>query len=152
MRTSFASLVFAALLLAAPASAGEVYKWKDKYGRIHFGDRPPAGAQAEEVEVKVRSIVEAPTVSAYSNLPVNIAVSEPVIMYGAEWCGVCQRAKTYMRAKGIPFREYDIEKDPTGRRHYRQLNGTGVPIILVGNQRMNGFSPARLEAMLAKPQ
>jgi hypothetical protein len=28
------------VLACAAASAGEVYKWKDKDGRIHYGDRP----------------------------------------------------------------------------------------------------------------
>jgi hypothetical protein len=27
-------------LVCAAASAGEVYKWKDKDGRLHYGDRP----------------------------------------------------------------------------------------------------------------
>jgi len=43
-----------AVLLAfacAAASAGEVYKWKDKDGRIHYGDRPK-DVQAESVTVK----------------------------------------------------------------------------------------------------
>jgi hypothetical protein len=28
------------VLACAAASAGEVYKWKDKDGRVHYGDRP----------------------------------------------------------------------------------------------------------------
>jgi len=28
------------VLACAAASAGEVYKWKDKDGRLHYGDRP----------------------------------------------------------------------------------------------------------------
>lgn len=38
-------------LAAAVAQAGEVYKWKDKDGRIHYGDRPKAGAQALDIPV-----------------------------------------------------------------------------------------------------
>jgi len=143
--------IAAAIALAACtcAHSAQVYRWTDADGKVHFGDRPPAQVEAEEVEIEVRSIEGAPTVSSYSNLPVNIGVSEQVIMYGAEWCHVCKRAKEYMRSRGIAFKEFDIDKSPTGRRHYEQLKGRGVPIILVGNQRMNGFRPARLEALLA---
>jgi hypothetical protein len=37
-------------LTCAAASAGEVYKWKDKEGRVHYGDRPK-DAQAESIMV-----------------------------------------------------------------------------------------------------
>jgi hypothetical protein len=37
-------------LACAAASAGEVYKWKDKDGRVHYGDRPK-DAQAESVTI-----------------------------------------------------------------------------------------------------
>jgi glutaredoxin len=63
---------------------------------------------------------------------------------------VCKRARAYLTAKGIGFREYDVEKDPTGKRHYRQMMGRGVPILVVGGRRMNGFSPRRLEVLLAE--
>ena len=37
-------------LACAAASAGEVYKWKDKDGRVHYGDKPKTG-EAESVTV-----------------------------------------------------------------------------------------------------
>ena len=33
-----------------PASA-DVYRWVDTDGRVHFGDRPPADTQAEQIQV-----------------------------------------------------------------------------------------------------
>ena len=41
-------------LLAAAASlaaAGEVHRWKDADGRVHYGDKPPAGVAAKPVAV-----------------------------------------------------------------------------------------------------
>lgn len=40
------------LLSSAAASAESVYKWTDKEGVTHFGDRQPAGQQSESVDVK----------------------------------------------------------------------------------------------------
>lgn len=37
-----------AMLLAAPASAGDMYKWQDPEGNWHFSDRPPADGQQFE--------------------------------------------------------------------------------------------------------
>lgn len=36
--------------------------------------------------------------------------------------------------------EYDVEKSSKGKRDFKRLGGTGVPIILVGQKRLNGFS------------
>ena len=38
-------------LVAVAAQAGEVYKWKDKDGRTHYGDKPKHGAQAVDIPV-----------------------------------------------------------------------------------------------------
>ena len=70
-----------------------------------------------------------------------------VVMYSTEWCGVCKKAKAYFNANNVPFREYDIEKDEKRMREYRKLNGKGVPLILVGKQRMSGFSTSSFEKM-----
>jgi glutaredoxin len=56
--------------------------------------------------------------------------------------GVCKRAKRYFKANNIPFVEYDIEKSRKAAREYKKLGGRGVPLILVGKQRMSGFSEA----------
>lgn len=37
------------LLTSAIASAAGAYRWVDAQGRVHYGDRPPAGAQVEAV-------------------------------------------------------------------------------------------------------
>ena len=35
-----------------------------------------------------------------------------VVMFSAEWCGVCKKAAQWMKAQNIPFVERDVEKDP----------------------------------------
>lgn len=58
-------------------------------------------------------------------------------MYTTSWCPYCRQAREYFRDNGIPFVEYDIEKDAAARRRYDALGGRGVPVILVGDCRMN---------------
>jgi glutaredoxin len=70
-----------------------------------------------------------------------------VTLYSASWCGVCRRARSYFNRNRIPFTEYDVEQSERGRQDYRALQGRGVPIILVGATRMNGFSPDAFDAM-----
>ncbi|WP_193162984.1 DUF4124 domain-containing protein [Microbulbifer hainanensis] len=53
----------ALLLTAASADAEELYRWVDADGQVHFGDRPPQSAKAEDIEDKLRPInsADAPT-------------------------------------------------------------------------------------------
>ena len=73
--------------------------------------------------------------------------AKKVVMYSAEWCGVCTKAKKYFRSKKIPFKERDIDKSKKARKAFDKLNGKGIPVILVGKKRMNGFSVKRFESI-----
>jgi glutaredoxin len=135
-------LLVGALLVCAEAPANQVYRWLDDTGKVHFSDRPPVGNGAGDIEVK--SYRGSPEISA---VPTE-SVSAQVTMFTTSWCGYCKRARAYLNKMGIPFVEYDVERDEIGKREYKKLNGRGVPVILVGNQRMNGFSAPSLEKLL----
>ncbi len=70
------------------------------------------------------------------------APSKQVVMYATSWCPYCQQARNYFREQGIPYVEYDIEKNEEARRAYKSFGGKMIPVIFVGQQRMNGFSVA----------
>jgi hypothetical protein len=42
---------------------------------------------------------------------------------------------------------YDVEKSRTGKRDYKALHGKAVPIIIVGDKRMNGFTASRFDKL-----
>lgn len=65
---------------------------------------------------------------------------EQVVMYATGWCPYCQQARNYFRQQGIPYTEYDIERDMEAKRRYQAFGGRGIPVIFVGKRRMNGFS------------
>ena len=42
-------LALATGLVTTHSLAGEIYKWTDENGLVHFGDRPPQGQQAQSI-------------------------------------------------------------------------------------------------------
>ncbi len=76
--------------------------------------------------------------------------SQQVILYATSWCGYCQKAREFMDRKGIAYKEYDIEKSSEGKRQFAALRGSGVPLILVGNEEIRGWNPGALTAALAR--
>jgi len=131
----------------------KIYKWVDEDGKTHMSDKPPRMRDFDEIKVKVNMIsspkpsIKGDTTATDQRKP---AANKKVIMYSAEWCGICKRAKRYFNANNIPFTEYDIDKSKKGRREYERLGGGGIPIILVGKQRINGFSVSSFQHFYQK--
>lgn len=136
-----------ALTLSFGCFAVELYRWKDENGRIHFSDKPPPKEKIEKFNIKVKSYSGPATVSTHN---VEAAVEDKVIIYLTEWCPYCKQAKDYMDSKAISYREYDIEKSKRAERAFKKLGGKGVPLILVGNMKMQGFNPGKLNNMINK--
>jgi glutaredoxin len=150
-RPGFYLCLFLFSFLSVSAHA-EIYKWIDKSGTIHFSSEPPAQGGGEKVNVQVNSFSSTRKSTAPKakfkydpGLITTRGSSVSVLMYSASWCGYCQQARNYFHKQNIPFTEYDVEKSSRGRSDYRKLGGHGVPIILVGDKRMNGFSVAGFE-------
>jgi glutaredoxin len=136
-------LVAALLAVFAACAAAQVYTWKDKDGKVHYGDRPPAEVKTEEVKIRSYDTPSPPqdwSKVLRAKAP-TAAAAQGVTMYMAEWCGVCRRARSYFAANRIAYTEIDIEKSDAGRREFQALGGRGVPLIVADGKVMRGFSP-----------
>ncbi len=71
-----------------------------------------------------------------------VAKSWPKVeVYTTVWCPYCRKATDFLRANGIPFTEYDIERDEAAARRLRLLNPRGgVPTAVIGSEKIIGFS------------
>ena len=60
-------------------------------------------------------------------------------VYASMWCGYCQRAKAFLKLKGVSFTEYDVDMEP-GRRQEMMARGGGytVPQIFVDDRPIGG--------------
>lgn len=71
-----------------------------------------------------------------------------VEIYVTDWCGYCKKALKYLERNGISHVAYNIEKDAAAKQRYQQLGGRGVPFIVIGSNKMSGFSEEALEHYL----
>ena len=136
------------LLACIPAAdAQTIYRWVDSNGRVQYTDKPPAGVKASPVESRINSYSGTPTVTGAASA--SAGGTQPEIkMYSTDWCGYCKQARAYFAANRVRYTELDVEKVPAARAEYQRMGARGVPVILVGEQRMNGYSEERLAAML----
>ena len=65
-----------------------------------------------------------------------------VKLYVTSWCGYCKKAKSFFQSKGVPFEAYDVERDARASKQHRRLNPRGsVPVVVIGERTIIGFSP-----------
>jgi glutaredoxin-like YruB-family protein len=127
------------IIFVAGNASAEIYKWVDKQGNVHFGDKKPDSLQVEELELKIN------TFKGVKVSDLDISVGKKVVMYTTPWCKYCKKAKTYFKKKNIAFTEIDISNNKRAKRKFKKLGGKGVPLILVGKKRMSGFSEKGFE-------
>ena len=72
--------------------------------------------------------------------PLNMKDAPDVLMLGAAWCPACKAATRFFVKNNINYREYDMEKNAIGAKLYQEVNGRGVPILFIGEHRIQGFN------------
>lgn len=149
---SVALALCAAFTVQIGAVQAEIYKWTDSNGKTHFSDAAPAEHQAQTISLdnintftKV-SISDAPKWKGFYQPEITPKVKN-VVMFSTERCGYCKQARRYFTERGIAFTEKKIDSDNAAWQEYQQLNATGVPVILVGRKRMNGFSQGTFDQL-----
>ena len=137
---------------AAFAVQAEVYKWTDENGKVHYSDAVPEIANAQQItldEINTFtdiSISDAPGWQGFYQ-PERKPGVKNVVMYSTARCGYCKKARRYFTEHDIAFTEKDIEEDKAAWAEYQQLEATGVPVILIGHKRLNGFNEASFEQL-----
>jgi glutaredoxin-like YruB-family protein len=74
-----------------------------------------------------------------------------VILFSTTTCSWCRRAKKYLKENRIPFKEINVERDPSAARDVARKTGqTGVPVIKIGSKWIVGFDKTAIERELAR--
>jgi len=75
--------------------------------------------------------------------------SHRVLVFTTPTCPWCNRAKTYLRGRGVPFRDIDVSRDPAAARDLvRRTGQMGVPVIEIDVRPIVGFDQAKVDRLL----
>ena len=78
----------------------------------------------------------------------DISTEHELVFFSAPWCGYCDRARDWFDAQAVDYLEINIESSTEAHRQWREAGGRGVPLVLVGEQRIAGYAPAAFASAL----
>jgi glutaredoxin len=78
----------------------------------------------------------------------NRAATPRIRLYTAPGCGHCRQLKAHLQRLRLPFQELDVSRNQRAHKEWQRLGARGVPVLLVGDQRLDGYDPRRLERLL----
>jgi glutaredoxin len=134
-----------ALLLCAAGAGAQVFKWVDDKGVVHYSDTPPPPTQKK---VELKSFKDS---GAGVELPyeLNEAVkANPVTLYTTSECDFCDRGRTLLKERGIPFAEKTVNSNDDQQRLKDAGSPGQLPLLLVGRSKLIGFESGGWNAAL----
>lgn len=68
--------------------------------------------------------------------------AERVVVYTTDFCGWCERAKSLLAARGVPFREVWLPRTPEGRERLAEAapSARSFPQIVIDGEPVGGYS------------
>lgn len=73
-----------------------------------------------------------------------------VVLYVLPECGYCEKARQLLTRHGVEWREVDIQNSAAGKKTFTALGGVGTPLLVIGEQTVQGYDASRIESLLAQ--
>jgi glutaredoxin len=87
---------------------------------------------------------------AWSNDPRRSNAPNQVVMYSTAWCPACATLRSCLQRHEVPFDERDVERSERAEAEWAALEGTGIPVTLVGQRVIYGVDAQELKSALAE--
>lgn len=144
----FAICIFSLCLMASiSVHADTLYRWVDKSGKVHYGDKTPEDAVNAEQKKFGASAAQGDDELSYG---IRKAKQDfPVTLYVATNCGeYCIQARALLNKRGVPFVEKNLAtKDDV--EVFKKLTGSDTtPTLMVGKSPLKGFEAGRWNSEL----
>ncbi len=129
-------------------------EWRARVGFVEMSQPPPMSpGDAQRIRrSKMAKLPSAPTRSTSSTQDWDTdsrrSRGVEVVIYSADWCGACRRAKRYMQDEGIDFIERNVDERQWKEEMIAKAGPGGIPVFDVDGQILRGFSPSRLDELI----
>lgn len=120
-------------------------RWRANVGFVKL-DVPPPLTPGDAARARESQVARAGGVQRVSTG----ASSAQVVLYSADWCGACRKAKRYLTRKGVAYEERDVDDPAVAAELLRKTGSRSIPVIDVGGRVLTGFSAGSYDALIER--
>jgi glutaredoxin 3 len=121
-------------------------QWRERVGFVEMDTPPPLSPMMAKATRDAR----------YSGLAKKVRqqqlasrrASTQVVLYSADWCGWCKKAKSHLDAKGINYVVRDIDDSKYLNELVAKTGQKGIPVLDVGGRIVTGFNAQRYDQLI----
>ena len=113
-------------------------QWRERVGFVEMIAPPPLapGDARRTRDTRLASATRA------------AAAAPTVILYSADWCGWCRKAKAYLDRKRVPYEVRDVDIPAVMAELVEKTGKRGIPVFEVDGRILTGFDPAGVDRLL----
>lgn len=144
LATGLGLLVLLAWQAGPAAAQAPLYKIVEPDGRITYTDRPVRNNTGRVSPVGANGAAGTPIDDSLTLLPLalrTVATRFPVTLFTAPECAPCDRAREFLRQRGIPYRERLASTDADREVWQRVVGAPEAPALSIGSQMLRGYAP-----------
>ncbi len=119
-------------------------RWRDRVGFVEMDTPPPLSPAMAE---STRDRRYAAVADNYRRAP-SRAMPVQIILYSADWCGWCKKAKIHLDRQGVNYQIRDIDQPQNLQELVSKTGQKGIPVLDVGGKVVTGFSPERYDQLI----
>ena len=77
-----------------------------------------------------------------------VAGNSGVVLYYADWCGYCKKARRWLDERNVVYDLRDIDIPRYGKELAEVSGGKSIPVLSIGGELVRGFNPKAYERAL----
>jgi glutaredoxin 3 len=121
-------------------------QWRGRVGFVEMDTAPPLSPAMAE---STRDRRYAAVADQYRKAPPRgRAMPAQIVLYSADWCGWCQKAKLHLDRQGVNYQVRDIDQPQNLQELVSKTGQKGIPVLDVGGKVVTGFSPERYDQLI----
>ena len=122
-------------------------EWRAKVGFVEMDSPPPLSpAMAEQTRDRRYAASSGPRRAGEQRVAAR--VPSRIILYSADWCGWCKKAKRHLDGMGVNYEIRDIDIADNLNDLVAKTGQRGIPVLDVGGRMVTGFSPDRYDELI----
>lgn len=75
-------------------------------------------------------------------------MGKEIVVYTSNTCVYCHQVKDYLNSLGVAYSEKNVSTDMAARKELMAKGFMGVPVIMIGEETIQGFDKVRLDELL----